>query len=126
MKEVIEWERRWREENRMECVGMHVVSERVVDWNDVNGLENGAMVQIMVNVQRGIGKRGKKKRVILGSQMEDLGSRSSAEEQHDVIDKAALMKGIIHFHPKSISSTDTPIQTRFHPTTLSSKHDFIQ
>ena len=34
--------------------------------------------------------------------------------------------GRIHFHPKSISSTDTFIQTRFHPMTLSSKHDFIQ
>ena len=29
--------------------------------------------------------------------------------------------GRIHFHPKSISSTDTSIQTRFHPMTISSK-----
>ena len=34
--------------------------------------------------------------------------------------------GRVHFHPKTISSTDTFIQTRFHPMTLSSKHDFIQ
>ena len=34
--------------------------------------------------------------------------------------------GRIHFHPKSISSTDTFIQTRFHPMTLSSKNGFIQ
>ena len=32
-----------------------------------------------------------------------------------------LLRGRIHFHPKSISSTDTFIQTRFHPMTLSSK-----
>ena len=35
-------------------------------------------------------------------------------------------RGRIHFHPNTISSTDTFIQTRFHPMTLSSKHDFIQ
>ena len=34
--------------------------------------------------------------------------------------------GRIHFHPKTISSTDTFIQTRFHPMTLSSKNGFIQ
>ena len=38
-----------------------------------------------------------------------------------------LYLGRIHFHPKSISSTDTFIQTRFHPMTLSSNFDtFIQ
>ena len=40
-------------------------------------------------------------------------------------------EGRIHFHPKSISSTDTFIQTRFHPMTLHPKHfssnnNFIQ
>ena len=35
--------------------------------------------------------------------------------------------GRIHFHPKSISSTDTSIQKSFHPIlTLSSKRSFIQ
>ena len=40
--------------------------------------------------------------------------------------------GRMHFHPKSISSTDTFIQTRFHPKhfhpilTLSSNDTFIQ
>ena len=49
--------------NRMEGVRMHMVSEgRVVDWNDIKGLENGAMVQVMVNIQGGMGKRGKKKK----------------------------------------------------------------
>ena len=36
-----------------------------------------------------------------------------------------VWSGRIHFHPKTISSTDTFIQKRFHPMTLSSKSVFI-
>ena len=53
-----EMERRWREKNRMEGVEMHMVSGgRVVDWNGIKDLANGAMVQVMVNVNGGMGKR---------------------------------------------------------------------
>ena len=48
------------EKNRMEGVEMHMVSGgRVVDWNDIKELGNGAMVQVIVNIQGGMGKRGK-------------------------------------------------------------------
>ena len=40
--------------------------------------------------------------------------------------RQGVCEGRIHFHPISISSTDTFIQTRFHPMTLSSKNGFIQ
>ena len=57
-----EMERRWRENNRLEGVEMHMVSGgRVVDWNVIKDLADGAMVQVMVNVHGGMGKRGKKK-----------------------------------------------------------------
>ena len=36
------------------------------------------------------------------------------------------LRGRVHFHPKMVSSTDTFIQTLFHPMTLSSKNGFIQ
>ena len=58
-----EMERRWREKNRMEGVEMHMVSGgRVVDWNGIKELGDGAMVQVMVNVQGGMGKTRKKKK----------------------------------------------------------------
>ena len=57
-------------------------------WN------NGAIVQVMGNIQGGMGKRGKKKRKESNPWESDGGSetKSSAEEQFDVIDKAALME----------------------------------
>ena len=42
-----EMERRWRDKNRLEGVDMHMVSGgRVVDWNGIKDLANGAMVQV--------------------------------------------------------------------------------
>ena len=88
-----EMERRWRDKNRMEGVEMHMVSGgRVVDWNGIKDLANGAMVQVMVNVQGGMGKRGMKKKQ--GYPWESDGAsweRSSAEEQFEILDKAELM-----------------------------------
>ena len=78
----------------MEGVEMHMVSGgRVVDWNGIKDLANGAMVQVMVNVQGGMGKRGKKKKKAANPWESDGGSgeRSSAEEQFEIPDKAALM-----------------------------------
>ena len=44
----------------MDGVEMHMVSGgRVVDWSGIKDLAKGAMVQVMVNVHGGIGKRGK-------------------------------------------------------------------
>ena len=86
--------RRWREKNGMGGVGMHMVSEgRVVSWNDIKGLENGAIVQVMENVQGGMGKRRKQKKD--NNPWESDGgseAKSSAEEQFDVIVKAVLME----------------------------------
>ena len=39
---------RWREMNGMGDTGTHMVSEgRVVSWNDIKNLEDGAIVQVM-------------------------------------------------------------------------------
>ena len=58
-----EMERRWREKNGMEGVDMHMVSGgRVLDWHGIKDLADGAMVQVMVNIHGGMGKRGKKKK----------------------------------------------------------------
>ena len=88
-----EMERRWREKNGMEGVGMHMVSGgRVVDWNGIKDLADGAMVQVMVNIHGGMGKRGKKKKQ--GNPWESdggSGEMSSAEEQFEIMDKAAFM-----------------------------------
>ena len=77
----------------MEGVEMHMVSGgRVVDWNGIKDLANGAVVQVMVNVHGGMGKQGKKKKQ--GNPWESdgaSGERSSAEEQFEILDKAALM-----------------------------------
>ena len=89
-----EIERRWREKNRMEGVEMHMVSRgRLLDWNGIKDLAKGAMVQVMVNVQGGMGKRGKKKKREGNPWESDGGSgvRSSAEEPFEILDKAALM-----------------------------------
>ena len=88
-----EIERRWRENNGMEGVDMHMVSEgRLVDWSGIKDLADGAMVQVMVNIHGGMGKRGKKKKQ--GNPWESdgaSGERSSAEEQFEMLDKAAIM-----------------------------------
>ena len=65
----------------------------MVDWNGIKDLENGEMVQVMVNVQGGMGKRGNKKKKEGNPWEWDGGSgeRSSAEEQFEILDKAALM-----------------------------------
>ena len=88
-----EMERRWREKNGMEGVGMHMVSEgRLVDWNGIKDLADGATVQVMVNIHGGMGKRGKKKKQ--GNPWESdggSGEMSSAEEQFEIMDKAAFM-----------------------------------
>ena len=89
-----EIERRWRENNGMEGVGMHMASEgRLVDWSGIKDLADGAMVQVMVNIHGGMGKRGKKKKQ--GNPWESdggSGEMSSAEEQFEVMDKAAFME----------------------------------
>ena len=86
-------ERIWREKNGMKGVDMHMVSGgRVVDWNRIKDLADGAMVQVMVNIHGGMGKRGKKKKQ--GTPWESdgaAGERSSAEEQFEIMDKAVLM-----------------------------------
>ena len=86
--------KRWRENNGMEGVGMHMVSEgRLVDWSGIKDLADGAMVQVMVNIHGGVGKRGKKKKQ--GNPWESdggSGEMSSAEEQFEVMDKAAFME----------------------------------
>ena len=64
-----------REKHIIEGVEMHMVSGgRVVDWNGIKDLANGAMVQVMVNVQGGIGKTGKEEEtgVTPGNRMEHL------------------------------------------------------
>ena len=77
----------------MEGVGMHMVSGgRVVDWNGIKDLADGAMVQVMVNIHGGMGKRGKKKKQ--GNPWESdggSGEMRSAEEQFEIMDKAAFM-----------------------------------
>ena len=88
-----EIERRWRENNGMVEVDMHMVSEgRLVDWSGIKDLADGAMVQVMVNIHGWMGKRGKKKK--RGNPWESdgaSGERSSAEEQFEMLDKAAIM-----------------------------------
>ena len=86
--------KRWREMNGMGELGMHMVSGgRVMSWNDIKNLEDGAIVQVMENVQGGLGKRRKKKKKERNPWQSDGGSetKSSAEEPFEVIDKAALM-----------------------------------
>ena len=39
---------------------------------------------------------------------------------------SVLRRRRIHFHPNTISPTDTFIEKRFHPMTISSKNGFIQ
>ena len=65
----------------------------MVDWNGITDLANSAMVQVMVNVQGGMGKRGKKKKKEGNPWESDGGSgvRSSAEEPFEILEKAALM-----------------------------------
>ena len=54
-----EMEKRWREKNGMGDEGMQTVSEgRVVSWNEKKNLENGAIVQVMGNVQGRNGENG--------------------------------------------------------------------
>ena len=70
--------RKWREEKRMEGVGMHMVSEgRVVDWNDIyqgsGKRRDGASYGEYSRKKGENGERRRRKRVILGSRMEDLG-----------------------------------------------------
>ena len=54
---------RWNKTNGMNYQGMHMVSGgRVVNWSDMRESEDGATVQVMGNVQGGMGKRGKRKK----------------------------------------------------------------
>ena len=88
-----EIERRWRENNGMVGVDMHMVSEgRLVDWSTIKDLADGAMVQVMVNIHGGMGKRGKKKKRVNPWESDGAsGERSSAEEQFEMLDKEVLM-----------------------------------
>ena len=70
---------------------------RVVNSSDIRDLEDGAIVQVMGNVHGGMGKRRKKKKKKKKKERNpwesDEGSetKSSAESQFEVMDKAALM-----------------------------------
>ena len=58
-------------------------------------------------------------------QIEEIVSLVTVDYIYILISITISSRGRVHFHPKTISSTDTFIQKRFHPMTLSTKSVFI-